>query len=151
MEVTRAVFVYSVQLAKRKAGTARSTHRRVHATPKLPHQSANPFFTASRHGLEAAEKAQADAASLVGGDADAAAAVPEASLTKVNFPAKAFYLLSAVGICASSSDARRQIKGGAVRLEGEKIIDPNHEFSDASALDGKVLQVGKKIFRRLMA
>lgn len=107
--------------------------------------------TASRHGLEAAQKAQADAASLVGGDADAAAAVPEASLTKVNFPAKAFYLLSAVGICASSSDARRQIKGGAVRLEGEKIIDPNHAFSDAAELDGKVLQVGKKIFRRLMA
>jgi len=107
--------------------------------------------TASRHGLEAAQKAQADAASLVGGAADAAAEVPEASLTKVNFPAKAFYLLSAVGICASSSDARRQIKGGAVRLEGEKIIDPNQEFSDAAELDGKVLQLGKKTFRRLMA
>ncbi len=107
--------------------------------------------TASRHGIEAAEKAQVDAASLVGGAADAAAEVPEASLTKVNFPAKAFYLLSAVGICASSSDARRQIKGGAVRLEGEKIIDPNQEFSDAAELDGKVLQLGKKTFRRLMA
>ncbi len=107
--------------------------------------------TASRHGLEAAQKAQADAASLVGGAADAAAEVPEASLTKVNFPAKAFYLLSAVGICASSSDARRQIKGGAVRLEGEKITDPNQEFSDAAELNGKVLQLGKKTFRRLMA
>ena len=107
--------------------------------------------TASRHGIEAAEKAQVDAASLVGGAADAAAEVPEASLTKVNFPAKAFYLLSAVGICASSSDARRQIKGGAVRLEGEKIIDPNQEFSDAAELDGKVLQLGKKTFRRLIA
>ena len=77
--------------------------------------------------------------------------MPEASLAQVSFPAKAFYLLSAVGICASSSDARRQIKGGAVRLEGEKLTDPNQEFSDAAQLEGKVLQLGKKTFRRLMA
>ena len=107
--------------------------------------------TASRHGIEAAEKAQADAASLVGGAGDAAAEVPEASLAEVNFPAKAFYLLSAVGICASSSEARRQIKGGAVRLEGEKIGDPNQEFASAAELEGKGLQLGKKTFRRLVA
>ena len=96
-------------------------------------------------------KAQADAATLVAGGGDAAAEVPEASMAEVSFPAKAFYLLSAVGICASSSDARRQIKGGAVRLEGEKITDPNQEFADAAQLEGKVLQLGKKTFRRLIA
>ena len=58
--------------------------------------------TASRHGMEAAQKAQGNAATLVGGAGDAAAEVPEASLAEVNFPAKAFYLFSAVGICASS-------------------------------------------------
>ena len=68
----------------------------------------------------------------------------------MNFPAKAFYLLSAVGICASSSEARRQIKGGAARLEGEKITAPNLEFGSVSELEGKVLQLGKKIFRRLV-
>ena len=107
--------------------------------------------TASRHGLEAASKAQSDAATLVGGVGDAAADVPEASLAQVNFPAKAFYLLSAVGICASSSEARRQIKGGAARLEGEKLTDPNQEFASAAELEGKVLQLGKKTFRRLTA
>jgi tyrosyl-tRNA synthetase len=107
--------------------------------------------TASRHGMEAAQKAQLDAASLVGGAGDAATEVPGASLAEVNFPAKAFYLLSAVGICASSSEARRQIKGGAVRLEGEKIGDPNQEFASAAELEGKVLQLGKKTFRRLTA
>jgi tyrosyl-tRNA synthetase len=106
--------------------------------------------TASRYGTEVAQKAQADAATLVGGSAAAAADVPEASLSAVNFPAKAFYLLSAVGISASSSEARRQIKGGAARLEGEKITDPNLEFGSASELEGKVLQLGKKIFRRLV-
>ena len=107
--------------------------------------------TASRHGLDAARKAQADAARLVGGAGDAQADVPEASLAEVNFPAKAFYLLSAVGLCASSSEARRQIKGGAARLDGEKIMDPNREFASVAELEGKVLQLGKKTFRRLRA
>jgi tyrosyl-tRNA synthetase len=106
--------------------------------------------TASRYGLDVAQKAQADAATLVAGSGAAAADVPEASLSAVNFPAKAFYLLSAVGICASSSEARRQIKGGAARLEGEKITDPNQEFVSVSELEGKVLQLGKKTFRRLV-
>ena len=105
--------------------------------------------TASRHGIAAAEAAQNDAARLVSGSQDDAASVPEALLSDVNFPAKAFYLLSAIGLCASSSEARRQIKGGAVRLDGEKITDPNLEFTDSSMLMGKVLQVGKKTFRRL--
>ena len=105
--------------------------------------------TASRHGIAAAEAAQNDAARLVSGSQDDAASVPEALLADVNFPAKAFYLLSAIGLCASSSEARRQIKGGAVRLDGEKITDPNLEFTDSSLLMGKVLQVGKKTFRRL--
>ena len=106
--------------------------------------------TASRYGMEVAQKAQADAVKLVGGSGAAAADVPEASLSAVNFPAQAFYLLSAVGISASSSEARRQIKGGAARLEGEKITDPNLEFGSVSELEGKVLQLGKKIFRRLV-
>ena len=106
--------------------------------------------TASRYGMDVAQKAQADAATLVAGSAAAAADVPEASLSAVNFPAKAFYLFSAVGMCASSSEARRQIKGGAARLEGEKIMDPNQEFASVSDLEGKVLQLGKKTFRRLV-
>jgi tyrosyl-tRNA synthetase len=80
----------------------------------------------------------------------AEAEVPEASLAAVNFPAKAFYLLAAVGICTSSSDARRQIQGGGVKLDGEKLADPNQEFAGVAELEGKVVQVGKKVFRRLV-
>jgi len=110
--------------------------------------------TRQRHGEAAAQQAQADAGKLVGGAKGSGAAdaeVPEASLAEVNFPAKAFYLLSAVGICASSSDARRQIQGGGVKLDGEKLADPNQEFAAAAELEGKVLQLGKKTFRRLVA
>jgi tyrosyl-tRNA synthetase len=111
-------------------------------------------ITQARHGGPAAAAAQLDAAKLVTGAAGsgaAAAEVPEASLAAVNFPAKAFYLLSAVGLCSSSSEARRQIQGGGVKLDGEKLADPNHEFASPDALAGKVLQLGKKTFRRLVA
>ena len=124
------------------------------ANPRERQKAMALEVTRQRHGEAAAEQAQADAASLVGGASGSGAAdaeVPEASLAAVNFPAKAFYLLSAVGICASSSDARRQIQGGGVKLDGEKLSDPNQEFAAAAELEGKVLQLGKKTFRRLVA
>ena len=130
------------------------TDLNVEVLPENPREKQKAMalaVTATRHGRDAAAKAQLDAANLVGGAGDASADVPEASLLSVNFPAKAFYLMSAVGICASSSEARRQIKGGAARLDGDKITDPNQEFATAAELDGRVLQVGKKTFRRLTA
>ena len=124
------------------------------ANPRERQKAMALEVTRQRHGAAAAQQAQLDAATLVGGAAGSGAAdaeVPAASLAQVNFPAKAFYLLAAVGICASSSDARRQIQGGGVKLDGTKLADTNQEFADASVLDGKVLQLGKKTFRRLVA
>jgi tyrosyl-tRNA synthetase len=123
------------------------------ANPRQRQKAMALEVTRQRHGPEAAQQAQDDAATLVGGAPRAGAAeaeVPEASLAAVQFPAKAFYLLSAVGICVSSSEARRQIQGGGVRLDGQKLGDANQEFASAAELDGKVLQLGKKTFRRLV-
>lgn len=103
------------------------------------------------HGADAAQQAQQAAISLVQGTGEPAEGVPEFSLSAIQFPAKLFYLVGATGLCASSSDARRQIQGGAVKLDGEKLADPNQEFSDPEALLGKVVQVGKKKFVRLVA
>ena len=52
-------------------------------------------------------------------------------------------------LCSSSSDARRQILGGGVRIDGEKITDPNFVFDTPDVLIGKILQVGKKKFLRV--
>ncbi len=52
-------------------------------------------------------------------------------------------------MCSSSSEARRQILGGGVRIDGEKIEDPNLEFDTPDELIGKILQVGKKKFLRV--
>ena len=122
------------------------------ANPRERQKAMALEVTRQRHGDAAAQQAQADAGRLVAGASGsgaAAAEVPEVSLVSVNFPAKAFYLLSAVGLCASSSEARRQIQGGGVKLDGEKLVDPNQEFPAAAELEGKVLQLGKKTFRRL--
>ena len=123
-------------------------------------------ITANHHGEAAALEAQANAASLTYGatpptpsftaslnlttTAAVVQGIPEISLDGVEFPAKAFYLLSAVGLCSSSSEGRRQIQGGGVKLDGEKLTDANQEFLSAAELQGKVLQLGKKTFRRFV-
>jgi tyrosyl-tRNA synthetase len=58
--------------------------------------------------------------------------------------------LSATKLCTTSSEARRQIQGGGVKLDGEKLADVNQKFESAADLLGKVLQVGKKKFVRLV-
>lgn len=107
-------------------------------------------ITQQFHGLDAAQQAQQAAMSLVQGTGEPAEGVPEFSLGTINFPAKLFYLVGATGLCASSSEARRQIQGGGVKLDGEKVSDPNQEFATAEPLLGKVVQVGKKKFVRLV-
>jgi len=74
----------------------------------------------------------------------------EFSLAKVQFPAKLFYILSTSKLCPSSSEARRQMQGGGVKLDGDRISDINLAFDSPQDLYGKVLQVGKNKFVRLV-
>ncbi|AFY52895.1 tyrosyl-tRNA synthetase [Rivularia sp. PCC 7116] len=97
------------------------------------------------HGEQAAIEAEKAAAS--GGKAGE---VPEYSLAQVEFPAKLFYLLNASGLCKSSGEGRRKIQEGGVRLDGEKITDTDTTFETPEELQGKVLQLGKKKFVKLL-
>lgn len=58
-------------------------------------------------------------------------------------------LLHAAGLCASTSEARRQVAAGAVRLDGEQVRDPTATLKRGD-LAGSVLQVGKRRFARLI-
>ncbi|PSF39501.1 tyrosine--tRNA ligase [Aphanothece hegewaldii CCALA 016] len=103
------------------------------------------------HGKEGAKIAQETALNLVKkGDAAAAQSVPEYDLSGVEFPAKLFYILGSSGLCKSSGEGRRQILGGAVRLDGDRISDVDLTFDTPEQLTGKVLQVGKTKFARLV-
>jgi tyrosyl-tRNA synthetase len=102
------------------------------------------------HGQAAAKQAQTDAQELVKGQTAQAESVPEFSLAAIAFPVKIFYLVSATGLCKSSSDARRQIQGGAVKLDGVKLEQPDLTFDAPADLAGQVLQLGKNKFVRLV-
>lgn len=103
------------------------------------------------HGKDAALKAQNTALEIVTKQNTAnAEAVPEFSLINVEFPAKLFYILNATGLVKSSSEGRRQIQGGSVRLDGDRLTDVNLTIEKVDDLVGKVLQVGKKKFIRLI-
>lgn len=108
-------------------------------------------IVAQYHGEAAAKEAQQAAMTLVGGStAGTEEAVPEFSLSSVEFPAKLFYILGASGLCQSSGEGRRQIQGGAVRLDGDRVGDVNFTVDSPDVLAGQVLQVGKKKFVRLV-
>jgi tyrosyl-tRNA synthetase len=105
------------------------------------------------HGAAAAAQAQETAIGLTQrpGEGTSTESVPEFSLAGVAFPAKLFYLVAASGLCASSSEARRQVQGGAVRLNGEKQGNPDQLLETPEALIGQVMQLGKKKFVRFAA
>jgi len=101
------------------------------------------------HSPEAALQAQQDAEKIVlEGNTTDLGDIPEFDLAQINFPVPLHYLVKASGLCKSNSEAQSQIKNGAVKLDGEKLGD--RTFSSVDELSGKVLQVGKKKFLRLV-
>jgi tyrosyl-tRNA synthetase len=102
------------------------------------------------HGQAAAENAQRDSIALVGGQVTAGESIPEFAVETMTFPVRIPQVLAAAGLCSGSNDAKRQIQGGAVKLDGEPLQDIDLVLENADQLRGKVLQVGKKRFRRLI-
>ena len=102
------------------------------------------------HGGDAALQAQKTAEEVIIGGKMGGENIAEYSLAEVEFPAKLFYILGSSGLCKSSGEGRRLIKDGGVRLDGDRQTDVNATFTDPDDLAGKVLQVGKKKFIRLV-
>jgi len=100
------------------------------------------------HGAEEALKAQSNCEKLFNGLKEKVGEIPEISLKEVVFPVKFFYLLSALKLFKSSSESKRSIKGGGVKIEGQKVINPDLVFNSKNDLKGKILQIGKKIIKR---
>lgn len=70
--------------------------------------------------------------------------IPAAEL--VNGKIRLIKLLTLLGFAASNGEARRSIQQGAVKLNEEKISDPNAEVELAG---GEIIQVGKRKFAKL--
>ena len=57
-------------------------------------------------------------------------------------------LLALAGLAKSNSEGRRKIGEGAVRLDGERVTDPDLEL-DPAGVDGHLVQVGRRSWRRI--
>lgn len=103
------------------------------------------------HGEEEARKAADAAASLFAGSADSAH-VPSLVLTAEDMAdARVTTMLVKSGLCKSQSDARNQIKAGAVSLNDVKVEDLNTAVTaEQLAGDGVLMKKGKKGFCRLV-
>ena len=98
------------------------------------------------HGEEEANKVRDAARSLFGsGDRDA---VPVTIVTAEQ-GSNIMSLLVASGLCATRSDARRNIQQGGVEAEGVKVTDINLTFTDEQMKNGVLLRRGKKNYARV--
>lgn len=95
-------------------------------------------------------EAPAEAARIAAESAGQQGDIPEFGLKNLEFPARLANILQGSGLCKSGGEGRRKIQEGGVRLDGEKITDPETTYSEPSDLVGKVLQLGKKNFIRLV-
>jgi tyrosyl-tRNA synthetase len=59
-----------------------------------------------------------------------------------------FRLLALAGLVASNSEGRRKIAEGAVRIDGERVSDPEADLAPDD-VDGKLLQVGRRAWARI--
>ena len=104
------------------------------------------------HGEEEAKKAQESARALFAGGA--AAEMPTAELTDADFVDGSIDLLSIVqksGLCASRSEARRNVEQGGVAVDGEIVKDIKAMFTkEQFAGEGIVVKRRKKNCRRVV-
>jgi tyrosyl-tRNA synthetase len=102
------------------------------------------FVVGRSHGEESAGEAEAHFTRVVR-EGQAPDEVPEAEIPAgdpVHLPA----LLAELGLTPSTSEARRRISQGGVRLNGEPVTDLD---VPRASLDGALLQAGKRQFIRL--
>ncbi len=100
------------------------------------------------HGADEALKAQSNCEKLFLGQKEKVGKIPEISLEEIVFPVKIFYLLSALKLFKSSSESKRSIKGGGVKIDSQKVINPDLIFESKKDLEGKIVQIGKKVIKR---
>ena len=109
-------------------------------------------LTSLVHGEEEAKKAQESARALFAGGA--AAEMPTAELSDADLSDGSIDLLSIVqksGLCASRSEARRNVEQGGVSVDGEIVKDIKAVYTkEQLSGEGIVVKRGKKKFRRVV-
>ena len=103
------------------------------------------------HGEEEARKAEASAKALFGGAEGGD--VPTTELTDTDLTDGKIDILSALvkcGLCASKSEARRNVQQGGVTADDVKVTDIAAGFDDEKLRTGVILRRGKKNYNKLI-
>jgi tyrosyl-tRNA synthetase len=103
------------------------------------------------HSEEEAQKAQESARALFGsGNAED---MPTAELSMDDFKDGSVDILTIVhqsGLCASRSEARRNVQQGGVTVDGEKVTDIAASYTVEQLQAGLVVKRGKKNFKKVV-
>ena len=102
------------------------------------------------HGEEEADKAQAAAKALFTGGGDDAN-IPTTEIAEDQLTEGKIGLLSLMVACklaTSNGDARKNVAGGGVSVNDEKITDVKFEVTREMLRDGVKLRKGKKVFHK---
>ena len=108
-------------------------------------------LTALVHGEDEAKKAEASAKALFGGGGTGD--MPTTQLSEedlVDGALDIMTLLVKAGLCASKSEARRNIQQGGVTADDTKISDISKSFTADELRAGVVLKRGKKNFNKII-
>ena len=108
-------------------------------------------LTSLVHGEEEARKAEAAAKALFAGGEGAE--IPTTALCEDDLTDGKLDLLTALvkaGLCASKSDARRNVQQGGVTVDDEKVTDIAAAFDADTLRKGVILRRGKKNYNKLL-
>ncbi len=109
-------------------------------------------LTALVHGEEEAKAAEASSKALFGGSGNDEN-MPTTEITADDLTDGAIDIMTALvktGLCASKSEARRNIQQGGVSVNDEKIADISASFDADTLKSGIVIKRGKKNFNKLI-
>ena len=109
-------------------------------------------LTSLVHGEEEAKKAEASAKALFAGGADGGD-VPTTELTEADLIDGSLDILSLLvksGLCASKSEARRNVQQGGVTVEDQKVTDIAALYDADTLRKGLMVRRGKKNFNKVI-
>ena len=109
-------------------------------------------LTALVHGEEEAKAAEASSKALFGGRGDDEN-IPTTEITINDLSDGVIDIMTALvktGLCASKSEARRNIQQGGVSVNDEKVADISASYDADTLKNGIVIKRGKKNFNKLI-
>ena len=108
-------------------------------------------LTALVHGDEEAKKAEASAKALFGGYGGGD--MPTTEIAEADLTDGGMDIMTALvrtGLCASKSEARRNIQQGGVSANDERITDIAKSFAADELKNGVVIRRGKKNYNKII-